>query len=125
MKEVDWRGYVTKKKPLVGDHLKEVNRQAASATKPADGDDGGYSPSNKISSARVLTLETYCGTVIDYLDFMEKQIKLYLVHHNPVSSEHRSRMDEYCNIRPWSMTRDQVFLKNGTIKNFDKAQSEH
>ena len=78
---------------MVGGHLKEGNRQAASAATPADADDGNYTPSNETKSACVLTLEIYRGTAIDYLDFMEKEITLNLVHCNLVSSEHRAKMD--------------------------------
>ena len=125
LKEVDWCFYVTKEKPSVGAHLREVNRQAAASFRPAEADDGYYSPTNESKSARNLTLETKRGTVIDYFDHMEKQIQLHLLHRNLVSYEHRSKKDYERNSRPWSVQKDMDFSENGAITFFDKSQSEH
>ena len=38
--------YETKDKPSVGAHLRDVNRQAAASARPAESDDGDYSPAN-------------------------------------------------------------------------------
>ena len=100
LKEVDWRCYVTKDKPLVVAHLRKVNSQAATSVRPAEVDDGDYSPANESKSARNLTLETKRGTVIDFFDHMEKQIQLHLIHRNIVSSEHRSKKDYERNSSP-------------------------
>ena len=70
-------------------------------------------------------METCRGTVIDYFNHVEKQIKLHLVHRNLVSSEFRSKRDYEQNSRPWSAEKDIDFSENGPIENFDKAQSKH
>ena len=124
LNEVDWRGYERKEGPSVASHLQEVERQARAA-RPAEADDGDYTPSTETKSARNLVLETYRGTVIDYLDHMEKQMSLNLLHRNLVSSEHRSKKGYERNSRPWSVERDIDFSENGVIENYDKAQSEH
>ncbi len=111
-----------KEGPTIAAHIKEVARQASKA-RPADADDGDYSMTNK--SARNLTLETYRGTLVDYLDHKEKQMSLHILHRNLVCSKHRSKKDYERNSRPWSIERDQDFSENGAIENFDKAQSEH
>ena len=64
MNKVNWRVYETKDNPYVGAHLREVNRQYAAAARPAESYDGDYSPENESKSARNISLETYCGTVI-------------------------------------------------------------
>ena len=99
LNEVDWRGYETKEGPSVGSHLQEVARQERSA-RPADADDGSYSPANENKLACNLVLETYRGTVLDFLDHMKKQMGLHLLHPNLVSSEHRSRKSYKQNSRP-------------------------
>ena len=57
LKQVEWRSYVTKETPSVAAHLQEVNRQAAAAARPAEADDGDYTPANENKSARNLVLE--------------------------------------------------------------------
>jgi hypothetical protein len=123
--EVQWRGYESKDKPSVGAYLQELNRQAATAARAPDADGNNYSPASKSKSARNLSLETYHGTIVDYLDHMKKQIQFHIAHRNLVSSEHRSKTDYERNSRLWSVARDQDLSENGTIENFEKAQSEH
>ena len=125
LKQVEWRSYVTKETPSVAAHLQEVNRQAAASARPAEADDGDYTPTNENKSARNLVLERNRGTVIDYFDHVEKQIQLHLVHRNLVCSEHRSKKDYERNFRPWSVAKDMDYSENGPIENYDKAQSEH
>ena len=97
----------------------------AATVRPADTDDGDYTPANENKTARNLVLETYRGTVIDYFDHLEKQMDLHLLHRNLVSSEYRSKKSHERNCRPWSVQDDIDFSENGAIENFDKAQSEH
>ena len=70
-------------------------------------------------------MQTFRGTIVDYLDFLEKQLTSHILHRNLVSSEYRCKKDYERNIRPWIVARDQDFSENGTIENFDKIQSEH
>jgi hypothetical protein len=109
MSEVQWRGYESKDKPSVGANLQALNRQAASAARAPDADNNDYSPTSESKSARNLSLETYRGTVVDYLDYMEKQIQFHIAHRNLVSSDHRCKTDYERNSRPWSVARDQDF----------------
>ena len=125
MNKVDWRGYETKYKPSVGAHTREVNRQAAVAARPEESDDGDYSPANESKSAHNISLEKYCGTVVDYFDHVEKQIKLNLLHQYLVSSEHKSKKDYENSSRPWTVEKDMDFSEDGAIVFFDKVQSEH
>ena len=46
MNKLDWKGYETKYNTYVGEHLQEVNLQAASAARQAEADDGDYSLAN-------------------------------------------------------------------------------
>ena len=64
MNKVNWRVYETKDNPYVGAHIREVNRQAEAAARPAEVDGGDYSPANESKSARNIFLESYCGTVV-------------------------------------------------------------
>ena len=57
-------GYETKDNPYVGAHIRELNCQAEAAARPAEVDCGDYSPANEIKSARNISLETYCSTVV-------------------------------------------------------------
>jgi hypothetical protein len=121
--EVEWRSYVYKDKPTMAAHAREVQRQAAAARAPEE-EDLDYTPSEG-STARNLVLETKRGTIIDYLDYLEKNLSRHILHRNLVSSEHRSKQQYHRNSRPRCVEDDIDFSENGNIANFDKVQSEH
>lgn len=113
-KKVQWRDYVTKARPTKVDK---------SSRKSSADKDSEYDPNAK--AARNIVLQTFEGTVIDFLDHIEKQITSHIAHRNLVCTEHRSKKDYDHNSRPWTVHRDQDFAENGSIENFDKLQSEH
>lgn len=76
-------------------------------------------------TARNLVLETFRGTIIDYLDHLESQLSTHISHRNLVCSEHRCKKDFERNSRPWTISGDIDFSENGSIENYDKVQSEH
>lgn len=121
LREVDWRSYVKKECPKVAEVLLAMSR----SERPPNADDGDYSTGNETKTARNLTLESNRGTLIDFLDFFEIMIDSHVYHRNLVSSEHRSKKERECNLRPWTVHRDMDFSENGTIENCDKLQSEH
>eukprot|EP00984_Skeletonema_dohrnii_P024294 scaffold13403_cov120-Skeletonema_dohrnii-CCMP3373.AAC.1 len=123
LNEVEWRTYVYKEKPTVATHAREVRRQAAAARPPGE-DDLDYSPTEG-TTARNLVLETQRGTIIDYLDHLEKQLEKHIIHRNLVCSEHRSKLQYERNSRPLSCLREIDFSENGGMDNFDQVQSEY
>ena len=120
---LEWRDYEYKAKPTLANHAREVARQAAAA-RPPEPDDLDYEPTES-ASARNLVLETKRGTLIDYLDHLERKMIMHVDHRNLVSLEHRSKLMYDRNSRPLSLARDIDFAENGSIENFDKVQSEH
>ena len=100
-------------------------REEARASRAPEPDDGDYSPGNESKSARNLVLETFRGTLIDYFDYIKKQINQHIYHRNLVSSEYQSKKDYERNSRPWTIERQIDFSENRPIENFDKIQSEH
>jgi hypothetical protein len=124
LESVDWRSYVYKEKPKLAAHAQEVARQAA-ATQQPEANNGDYLPGTESKTAQNLVLETNRGTVVDFLDQLEKQIILHILHRNLVSSEHWSKKDYERNSRPWTINQDVDFLENGKIENHDKVQSEY
>ena len=120
---VYWRAYVYKEGPSVASNARDVAQRAAAA-RPPEADDSDYIPTES-KTARNLVLETFRGTLIDYLDFLEIKLTYHLLHRNLVSIEHRSKKDYERNSRPWAVEQDIDFSENGSIENFDKVQSEH
>jgi hypothetical protein len=121
--EVYWRAYVYKEGPSIAANAREIAQRAAAA-RPPEADDSDYNPTES-KTARNLVLETYRGTLIDYLDFLEIRLTVHLDHRHLVSTEHRSKKDYERNSRPWAVEQDIDFSENGSIENFDKVQSEH
>jgi hypothetical protein len=52
-------------------------------------------------------------------------ISSHILHWNLVSLEHQSKKEYKRNLRLWTIQRDIDFSEDGSIKNFDKVQSEH
>jgi hypothetical protein len=121
LETIDWCNYTTKEGPMVVEHLRELSRQV----RPPDPDDGDYLPASETKTARNLVLETNRGTIIDYLDHFETMISSHILYRNSVSLQHRSKKEYERNLRPRTIQRDIDFSENGSIKNFDKVQSEH
>jgi hypothetical protein len=121
LETIGWQSYTTKEGPTVAEHLREVSRQV----RPPDPDDGDYLPAHETKTACNLVLETNRGTIIDYLGHFEIMISSHILHRNLVSLEHGSKKEYDRNLRLWTIQHDIDFLENGSIKNFDKVQSEH
>ncbi len=91
---------------------------------PPDVDDLDYNPTEN-ASAQNLALETKQGTLVDYLDHVERKMAVHIDNRNLISSEHQSKLQYTWNSRPLSLARDIDFAENGSIENFDKVQLKH
>eukprot|EP00957_Ditylum_brightwellii_P113930 8685363-Ditylum_brightwellii.AAC.1 len=121
--EIEWHSYVYKSKSTIATHAQEVQYQAAAICPPEE-DDLDYHSSSE-GTARNLMLETRRGMLVDYLDHMEDQMARHTLHHNPVSSEHYSKLQYERNSRILCVACDIDFSENGSIDNFDKVQSKY